>query len=302
MSGLAPAAPRPSVGRLVPALALIFLGSLWGATFGMAKLAGAAGAHPLGYALWQTGGSAAVLFALAVLRGRPTPLSLRHVGYYALTGVLGVSIPLSNMYNALGHIPAGLAALVASTVPLLTYAFARLLKAEPASARRLAGVMLGFAGAALILGPRASLPAPEMAIWVAIAFATPCCYAIANVLTQRWRPSEGDSLALAAGMCMAAAASLLPAAWVADAMYLPFPPGGLRDWITILQIAVSTVAYLTFFELLRYVGPIYFAQVGYVVTATGMAWGIVVFGETHSAYIWGALALIFGGIALVRPR
>ena len=44
------------------------------------------------------------------------------------------------------------------------------------------------------------------------------------------------------------------------------------------------------------------AQTAYVVTLSGVLWGIVIFGEQHSPWIWGALAVMLIGLALVTPR
>ena len=39
-----------------------------------------------------------------------------------------------------------------------------------------------------------------------------------------------------------------------------------------------------------------------VVTLTGIGWGVVLFGERHSPWVWGAAGLIFTGLALVNLR
>ena len=72
-------------------------------------------------------------------------------------------------------------------------------------------------------------------------------------------------------------------------------------WIPALS-AINVIAYVIFIELIRMTGPLFAAQMGYVVTASGVLWGIVIFGEMHSAWVWAALAVMFAGIALVHPR
>ena len=39
-----------------------------------------------------------------------------------------------------------------------------------------------------------------------------------------------------------------------------------------------------------------------MITLAGVAWGMVIFGEQHSAYVWAALALTILGIAMVGRR
>ena len=65
---------------------------------------------------------------------------------------------------------------------------------------------------------------------------------------------------------------------------------------------VSGAALAFMFEIIRLAGPVFFAQVAYLVTASGVLWGMALFGERHSGLIWLALALMLAGIALVNPR
>ena len=65
---------------------------------------------------------------------------------------------------------------------------------------------------------------------------------------------------------------------------------------------INITGYVMFLELIRLAGPLFAAQMGYVVTAAGVLWGIVIFNETHSAWVWAALLVLFAGVALVNPR
>ena len=69
-----------------------------------------------------------------------------------------------------------------------------------------------------------------------------------------------------------------------------------------LLIAINIAGYLMFLELIVIAGPLFAAQTGYFVTASGVVFGIIIFGEQHSAWIWIALGVIFAGVALVNPR
>lgn len=44
------------------------------------------------------------------------------------------------------------------------------------------------------------------------------------------------------------------------------------------------------------------AQVGYVVTVTGVLFSLLILGERYAGPVWAALLLILAGLALVRPR
>ena len=49
-------------------------------------------------------------------------------------------------------------------------------------------------------------------------------------------------------------------------------------------------------------GPVFAAQVSYVVTGFGVVWSMLLLGESYSLWIWAALAAIFTGLFLTQPR
>ena len=49
-------------------------------------------------------------------------------------------------------------------------------------------------------------------------------------------------------------------------------------------------------------GPVFASQTAYVVTLSGVLWGMAIFSEAHSLWIWLSLLLMMVGLTLVRPR
>ena len=66
--------------------------------------------------------------------------------------------------------------------------------------------------------------------------------------------------------------------------------------------ALHICAYFGFVWLIGQAGPVFASQVAYVVTGSGVALGMLIYGERHSPWIWAALALMFAGLALVKPK
>jgi drug/metabolite transporter (DMT)-like permease len=150
--------------------------------------------------------------------------------------------------------------------------------------------------------PEASLPAPEMAGWVAFGFLAPTGYALGNIFNARWRPTDSASLALACGMLFGAAAWVAPTVLLTGSFHPIGLPPAAADWAIFGQILISSLAYVLLFELLRVAGVVYLSQVGYIVALTAIVWGGVLFGERYSVWIWAAMALILTGVALVNWR
>lgn len=294
-----------AAGQISPAVPLgmiLALGSLWGLAFSFSKMAANGGVHPVAYTFWQAAGAGLVVATICLLRGMRLRLGREYLRYYLVTGLTGIALPNVNLVAAIAHLPAGVMVLTIPFVPLITYLIVLGLRMERFSLLRFSGVMFGLAGVALIVLPRASLPDPDAAHWFMLALATPLLYAVNNVLAARFRPSDSRSLPLAGGMMLAAGLALTPVVVALDVFYVPKAALGEAEIGIAGQIAVSSVAYLIFFEVLRLAGPVYMSFTGYIVTLTGIGWGVLLFGEKHSPWVWGAALLIFTGLALVNLR
>ena len=65
---------------------------------------------------------------------------------------------------------------------------------------------------------------------------------------------------------------------------------------------ITATAYGGFYYLVVRAGPVFASQTAYIVTLSGVLWGMVIYGETHSAWVWASLVVMFIALALVRPR
>lgn len=288
-----------------PAVALpllLLLGTNWGLGFSLAKFGQLGGISPLGYVFWQCAGSGAVLLVLCLLRRHLPPLSGRHLRYYLLMGSLGIALPALNLVFVVGRIPVGVMTLVMTLAPLMTYGVAQIAGSERFDLRRTAGMLIGFGGALLIVLPETSLPSPDMAPWVLMAIITPALYAATNVYAGMARPQGVDSLALASAMQLSAGVSVAPFTLLSGNFHLPTETLTTADIALLTHIGVASLGSLLFFEIIRMAGVVFMSQVAYVVTMTGILWGMYFFNEQHSSWIWAALVVILTGLALVtRP-
>lgn len=286
--------------RLAPLLLLVLLGSLWGLGFSLAKIATRGGVPPITYSFWQSAAAAVVLSAITVLRGVRPSLSARHLRFYLVMGITGFSIPNVNIIMSVAHLPAGIAAVIVPLSPLFTCAIAWAMGFEGMSAGRAVGLALGLAGTALIALPQASLPEPEQRFWVLMATMTPLFYAIGNVVAARLRPPDMDSGALGAAVHVVNAAVLLPVVTLGGMFHSMLPPWGAPELALMGQMAIACIGTVLFLEIVRLAGPVFLSQAAYVVTVTGVLWGMALFGEQHAATVWLGMLAIFGGVLLVQ--
>ena len=295
-------APPGPIRRLVPFALLVGLGTMWGASFSMAKIATTAGAHPLGLLLWQAAGGAVIVLAVGIARRRLGGLARRNLGYFVACCLMTIVVPSGAVYWASPNLPAGVLAMLVATAPLITYGVAMLARMEGFHPLRVAGIVLGFGAVILIIGPSSSLPAPGMAIWIALGMAAPIGYGLSNVYIAYCRPPAADSIALAAGTLIATAALVAPVVAATGTGFGVGPPWDAVDFAVLGLPTITGLAHVVLFELIRTAGPVFFSMTNYFTTASGVMWGMLLFGERHSPWIWAALALMFGALTLVNTR
>ncbi|MGA1287374.1 MAG: DMT family transporter [Rubrivivax sp.] len=289
----------PSGARIALALAyMMLMGALWGLQFSLAKMGMRDGIAPAAWIFTINLCGALVLLGIATWRGT-RPSALRgHARYALIAGATAVTIPYVVTVTVMSRVPAGLAAVLNTLSPLMTYSIALAVGMAAVHRLRVAGLGFGLLGALLVLGPRASLPDPAMWPWVALCLTVPLFYAVSNIYIARQRPAGVDSLALAGAMQLGSLVLITPLA-LAQGLHLPLPPAHTGDWALLFQAATGWVGSLLFFEVLRLAGPVFFSQTGFLVTLWGVFWGWLFFGETHSVYVWAAMVSIFTGLALV---
>lgn len=208
--------PLPRAGIF----ALIALCAVWGYTWVILK-EGVRYADPWDYAALRTLPGALLLFAIAALRGEKLALqSPRHVFILGLWQTTGFNALVS---LALVSGAAGKTAVLVYTMPFWTLLFA-----WPALGERIRGlqwlaVALSAAGMLLVLEPW-SLGGSGLAN--ALAVLTGVSWAVAAVLTRRWRIhlSGTGTIALTAWQMLLGSLVLVVLAWLLSARPVQWTP------------------------------------------------------------------------------
>ena len=278
---------------------LITLGMIWGTGYSIARFAMTNGVPPLGYSFWQSLGPACIIGCLAYVKHRRLHFSMMRARYFLICGLTGIVIPNTSMYFAAPHLPAGILALIVNTVPVVAYPLALLAGLEKFNWQRMLGIGLAFLGLMLIIVPKASLPAPEMTPWVISTLITPISFAVCSIYIARYRPIDSNALSLSAGMLWFSSLLLIPSVLYTHSFYLPHWPLLLPDKIILLEVILSSIGYVLFFQLIRLAGPVYYSLVDTVVVLTGIFWGYVIFNEHLNYWTMTAVVCIIFALLLV---
>jgi len=131
----------------------VLLGLAWGASFLFIKV-GLEGLSPGQVVLGRLAVGALTLGAVSIVTRQPLPRTPAVWGHLAVVSVLLCVAPFLLFAWAEQHVTSGLASIYNATTPLMTMvvALAALPQERPTRAR-LAGLLLGFAGVLIVLGP-----------------------------------------------------------------------------------------------------------------------------------------------------
>ncbi len=274
-------------------LRLILLAAIWGGSFLFLRIC----APVLGpavlieYRLVFAAMFLAVV-GLALRKGLAVRQNWKH---YLILGWFNSALPFLLFAFAARTLSASVLSVLNATAPLWGALIGALWTRQPVSARTAAGLVLGMAGVALLVGfdHVSSLPGAGLAIGAALFAAFN--YGIASTYAKR-APAI-DPFANAHGSMWAAALMVLPA--------LPFFPApasptiGIMAAVLALGVLCSGVAYLMYFGLIRDVGPTSALTVTFLNPLFGILWGTLFLSEHIGWHTIAGAAIVITGTALV---
>lgn len=267
---------------------------IWGIPYLMIRVA-VREVTPATLVFLRTGVATLVLLPLAAHRGELRPLPARWRGLLTFA-VIEIAIPWVLLSSAERRVSSSLAALLIAASPFVAVALAATTGGERFDRRRVAGLLVGIAGVAAIvgfdLGHTSGIGLVEMA-GVAV------CYAVGPWFLHHWLddlPSLGviaSSLAFAAVVYAPIAAFQLPGS---------FPSGRVVASIVTLALVCTAVAFVLFLELIAEGGPVRSNLITYVNPAVAAILGVIVLSERFTVGMGIGFALVLAGSVLAAGR
>lgn len=277
-------------------LSIFTLGVIWGGTFMVVAVA-LQGYGPLTVACARTTLGAAALLLLTRALGRPMPrLTLRLALFIAVMGLLNTALPFSLLSWGQQYVPSAFAGISMAALPLFLLPLAHVFSDEKMNANNVIGVIFGFCGAVVLVGPSVLRigtgwePLGQLA-----CLAAALSYAVSSIMTRRCPPM--DPMALAALTLVVGACALIPAMLIVEGV--PVVQGDLSTIaILFLGLVPTGLANLLRVITIRTAGSIFMTLVNYQVPLWSVLFGVWLLNETLPLRFFAALALILCGLAI----
>jgi drug/metabolite transporter (DMT)-like permease len=282
---------------------LLFLSVLWGGSFFFIEIAIPTVA-PFTLVLIRVAIAAAFLWAFLLARRERLPLPPGALAAFLVLALLNNVIPFVLFAWAQIEISGGLASILNATTPIWGVVAAHLLTAdEKATPGKVAGVLLGFGGVALMIGTDFLGEIGRGVLAQLACLAATLCYALAGVWARRFGRMGVPPIAVATGQLSAAAIVMLPLVLVFEPPWLSSAPSAEAWWALVaLALFCTTFAYILYFRLLASAGATNSLLVTFLIPITAILLGAMLLGERLELRHFAGMALIGAGLAAIDGR
>ena len=277
---------------------LALLALLWGSSFLWIKIA-LRGLSPLQITLVRLALGAAVLLVIVGLRRLSLPRDLSTWAHLTVAALLANALPYWLFAVGEEHVASSLAGAMNATTPLWTLAVALTIRSERRpSLGRVAGLLLGFLGALIILKPWAGTTGTVGGALTCLAAAA--SYGVSYVYMSRYLTGRGVSPLVLSATQLTAATGLLVLATAAagrQPINLTWDVGGA---MLVLGVAGTGVAYVLNYRLISDDGPTAASVVTYLLPVVAVGLGTVALQEPADWNILLGTLVVLTGVALTQ--
>lgn len=275
---------------------LVFLSAIWGGSFIFLRIA-VPEFGPLMTALLRTVLAAAALYAYAMATG-VTMNWRENLKPYGLVGLTAVVIPFCGFSFAALVLPAAHMAVLNSTAPMFGAALSVFLLGERLTVLKLAGLLLGVAGVAILVGAGSLDLNTSTLLASGACLLAACSYALSSIVVKKTgRPGGIHPIGMASASLVCGAAYLLPT----FPFTLPESMPSLAAFASVAAVALlsSGLAQALFIPLIVKVGPTRAMSATFLIPVFSMLWGVIFLDEAIVTSTVAGAAVVLIAMALV---
>ena len=275
----------------------VALGALWGSSFLFMRFS-ALEFGAMATAAGRVAIAAAFLLPIVLIKGLLPELQ-KHWKKIFIMGIFNSAIPFACFAFSLLSITTGLSSILNATVPMFGALVAWVwLKDKPAMTR-IAGIVIGFIGIALLAWGKASFKPDASGAttgWAVLACLLAClCYGISASYAKKYMGGIHPMVTAAGSQIGATLGLLVPAIWL-----WPTTTPSTTAWasLLVLGVACTGIAYILYFRLIEKAGPQRTLTVTFLIPIFAVFYGAVFLNEVVTPWMLLCAVVIVCGTAL----
>ncbi|WP_169566582.1 DMT family transporter [Sneathiella limimaris] len=281
-------------------LALLSLSIMWSSSFLFIKFA-VDTLPPQSVAAGRILIAAVVLYLVMRIRGAELPRDRRSWLFFIAVGIVGNVLPFNMISWAQLTTPSSVASILIGTAPLIGFVLGHLLtEDEKLTPDRVFGVLVGFIGLIVLIGPEAILQLGTNAVSQLAIVAGATCYVTAGFITRAMPPM--DSFARAAGVLLVASIIAVPIAIYVDEPWTLTPSMESLGALVVLGIFPTAIATMVLYFVIMRVGATFVALNNYLNPVLGVLWGVLFAAEIPTSQTYMGLGLILAGMIFTQLK
>jgi drug/metabolite transporter (DMT)-like permease len=281
-------------------LLLVILSVLWGATFYFAAIA-LRELPPFTLVLARCAVAAMVLIPLVLAMGLKFPATRKGWQDFVMMAILNNIMPFSLIFYAQTTISGGLASVLNASAPLFALIVASVFAGEKLGWNKLAGILIGITGVAILIGPEAIAGKPASVLAMCAVIGATLCYGLSSIWGRRL--VTYPAVVSAASQMICSTLLLLVIAGSVDRFWrLPIPSQATLLAVLGVGILSTALAYVIFFRIMASAGPTNVMLVTLLIPFSSILLGTLLLGEhLELRQIVGAL-IIGSGLLVIDGR
>lgn len=288
-------------------LALLLIpGTLWGISFVFNEYV-LRTIPPLTMTMTRSAIAMVPLGGVFLARGGKLPTSASGWLPYLILGTFNNTLPFALIAWGQLQLDPGLATILTSLMPLFTAIFAHFFtESERLNRTKTFGVMLGFVGVVMLVGPTA-LEGLTLNFWSQLAIlGSSVSYAGAAIYARKHLARSADSsrmtaiLQLISLQYLMSSLTLFPFVLMVDRPWHLQPSPASIGALLVIALPITLGATFIYYYLIDRLGASIAATTIYLIPINGVLWGALLLGERVSLLAILALVIILVGVAIVN--
>lgn len=279
---------------------VVISGFCGGSVYPLIKIGRAYDIPTYAYIFWESLFIITLVLIFALFT-KERPLDLKDWKYYLFCGFTNILIPQTIAFFVAPQVPVTIISVLIILTPLIVYGLLLGFFGEPFVKRKAIALLIGFAGAGLLVLHKGQDGALVTGLlWVLAGALLPLDYAINRIYASRLIPLQSSSSSLAIGLFSVAALGAGLMMVLQQKFYVPlhFHAG---DYSLFAHAVLMTVFYVMFFEIARK-GAVKNSLTFYLAPLVGAGWGVMIFGESITMALVASTLLIFFALHLLMKE